>query len=116
MLEYERFSGSFTEFGVQGHQCSKIHCDFIKEFKNTNILWYSTDLLQTKQKHNTSIPQQFAQSLDNLITKNDGTTVKLHTHIFVCVFLYLHFQNKKHKNTKYKNTKCKIKKRMTVYL
>lgn len=51
LLEDETFqalNGHFTEFAVQGHQCSQKHCDYIQSKKNTNVVW----LQRILEKHN----------------------------------------------------------------
>jgi formiminoglutamase len=47
MLEdpgYHALSGEFVEFGAQGHQCSKIHSDYVLE-KGGRIIWMNKDIL-----------------------------------------------------------------------
>lgn len=59
MLEselYQHNNGSFTEFAVQGHQCSAQHCEFIKAHKDTQIVWLDADLRKRQREQSNRLP------------------------------------------------------------
>lgn len=68
---YQRNKGRFTEFAVQGHQCSAVQYEYIMSKPNTKVLWLSKDLRRRERHHGLSVGQQFRECLDRMSGKED---------------------------------------------
>lgn len=68
---YQRNKGHFTEFAVQGHQCSESQYEYIRKKTNTKVLWLSEHLRRKEKFHGLSVGQQFRECMDEMSGKGN---------------------------------------------